>query len=325
MAPVAAASGRSRERRAAGACAGGALRLDASLRLRRRRRRRRIPPMHPAARDRQRRQHGRDASSAQAGVGERVARGGRTERRHPRDLRAQATLGRTPERTAPTARTRAGNKAHIRHLCHPLPPCVFLYVSGSLFFHTSDISNKTTVFEQIPRFRCRPYLSDHVQLTELLSRGLAASLDGDFCWSLRFDASFLAALCYEVAEPCVYFWRVHTRRDFLSYILSPALPEPHATHSSQKKQNRLIRHTPYCFVYTTGICFLEEEDVVLFPLATHNLRFFCTPPLFCFSRGSSKLAPPYIFFCFFFSRGSCPSAASSVAVQGCTFSSRSYT
>ena len=53
------------------------------------------------------------------------------------------------------------------------------------------------ITEQLPRFAERPYLQNAAEVTAALSQGLDISLEGDFCWSLSFEPSFLRMLIYE--------------------------------------------------------------------------------------------------------------------------------
>ena len=47
------------------------------------------------------------------------------------------------------------------------------------------------------RFRERPYLKDTAAFRAALKSSIDVTLEGDFCWSLCFLASFVRELCYE--------------------------------------------------------------------------------------------------------------------------------
>jgi Leu/Phe-tRNA-protein transferase len=135
---------------------------------------------------------------------------------------------------------------------------------------------------QIPRFRTRPYLADARALVDALANGLATHLSGDFCWSLNFSASFVAALCYEGLLPIccelgggtglyVLLPKLHAERCVLSFD---------ALHIPKKVRKRARRH-----VLTCGQAF----DAVLDGCLRQHGESWLYPPL---RRALCELAGP---------------------------------
>ena len=53
------------------------------------------------------------------------------------------------------------------------------------------------IMMQIPRYQQRPLIWDKADVKTKIESGLETELKGDFCWSLSFRPSFIAALLYE--------------------------------------------------------------------------------------------------------------------------------